>query len=134
MAWGRPALNEIDTIGSLGNPGWTGDSLFKYMKKTETFTPSDSVFAVVNNLTFITSAHGTSGPIHSSFSRFISDAQKLWLSALEALGVHKIEDALAGEDVRAWMAPSDINGNTVTRSYTAAAYFVPVSNQPNLVD
>ncbi|KAJ6496059.1 GMC oxidoreductase [Mycena sanguinolenta] len=133
MAWGRPALNEIDAIGSLGNPGWTGDDLFKYMRKAETFTPPDPAFAVANNLTSIPSAHGTSGPVHSSFSRFISDAQKPWLSALEALGVRKIEDALAGEDVGAWMAPSDINGNTVTRSYAAAAYFVPVSNRPNLM-
>ncbi|KAF7375393.1 GMC oxidoreductase [Mycena sanguinolenta] len=94
--------------------------------------PPDTAFAVANTLTFIPSAHGTSGPVHSSFSRFISDGQKPWLSALDALGVHKIEDALGGEDVGAWMAPSDINGITVTRSYAAAAYFVPVSNRPNL--
>jgi choline dehydrogenase-like flavoprotein len=40
---------------------------------------------------------------------------------------------LAGEDVGAWMAPAAIDGNTVTRSDAASAYFVPVSNRSNLV-
>ncbi|KAJ7872785.1 GMC oxidoreductase [Mycena olivaceomarginata] len=133
MAWGRPALNEIDAIGALGNPGWTGKNLFKYMRKAETFTHPDPAYAVENNLTFIPSAHGTSGPLHNSFSKFISDGQKPWLSALDSLGVHKIEDALAGEDVGAWMAPAAIDGNTVTRSYAASAYFAPVSDRSNLV-
>ncbi|KAJ6595081.1 GMC oxidoreductase [Mycena vulgaris] len=133
MAWGRPAMNEIDAIGALGNPGWTGQNLFKYMRKAETFTHPDLAYAEANNLTFIPSAHGSTGPVHNSFSKFISDGQKPWLSALETLGVHKIEDALAGEDVGAWMAPADIDGVTVTRSYAASAYYVPVSNRSNLV-
>ncbi|KAJ7787676.1 GMC oxidoreductase [Mycena olivaceomarginata] len=129
----RPALNEIDAIGALGNPGWMGEILFKYMRKAETFTHPDPAYAAENNLTFIPSAHGISGPLHNSFSKFISDGQKPWLSALDALGVHKIEDALAGEDVGAWMAPAAIDGNTVTRSYAASAYFAPVSDRSNLV-
>ncbi|KAJ7090131.1 GMC oxidoreductase [Mycena epipterygia] len=133
MAWGRPALNEIDAIGALGNPGWTGENLFKYMRKAETFTPPDPAYAAANNLTFIPAAHGTTGPVHSSFPKFISDAQKPWLSALQILGVQKIEDALSGEDVGAWMAPADINGVSETRSYAAVAYYVPVSNRSNLV-
>jgi choline dehydrogenase-like flavoprotein len=40
---------------------------------------------------------------------------------------------LAGEDVGAWMAPAAIDGNTVTRSYAASAYFAPVSDRSNLV-
>ncbi|KAJ7432159.1 GMC oxidoreductase [Mycena latifolia] len=133
MAWGRPAMNEIDAIGALGNPGWTGENLFKYMRKAETFTHPDPVYAAENNLTFISSAHGSTGPVHNSFPKFISDAQKPWLSALETLGVRKIKDALAGEDVGAWMAPAAIDGVSVTRSYAASAYYVPVSNRPNLV-
>ncbi|KAJ7688579.1 GMC oxidoreductase [Mycena rosella] len=133
MAWGRPALNEIDAIGALGNPGWTGENLFKYMRKAETFTHPDPAYAAANNLTFIDSAHGKTGPVHNSFSRFISDGQKPWLSALETLGVQKIEDALAGEDVGAWMAPATIDGISVTRSYAASAYYAPVSHRSNLI-
>ncbi|KAJ6522467.1 alcohol oxidase [Mycena capillaripes] len=132
MAWGRPALNEIDAIGALGNPGWNGQNLFKYMRKAETFTHPDPLYAVANNLTFIPAAHGNTGPVHTSFPKFISDGQKPWLSALHTLGVHKIEDALAGDDVGAWMAPAGINGVTTTRSYAAAAYYVPISNRSNL--
>lgn len=40
---------------------------------------------------------------------------------------------LAGEDVGAFMAPSTIDGVSVTRSYAAPAYYVPVSNRSNLV-
>jgi urease accessory protein UreF len=40
---------------------------------------------------------------------------------------------LAGEDVGAFMAPSAIDGVSVTRSYAASAYYVPVSNRSNLV-
>lgn len=40
---------------------------------------------------------------------------------------------LSGEDVGAWMAPADINGVSETRSYAAAAYYVPISNRSNLV-
>ncbi|KAJ7436903.1 GMC oxidoreductase [Mycena galericulata] len=133
MAFTRPAENEIDAIGALGNPGWTGENLFKYMRKAETFTHPDPVYAAVNNLTFIPAAHGTRGPLHNSFSKFISDAQKPWLSAFQSLGVQKIEDALAGEDVGAWMAPATIDGVSITRSYAASAYYVPVSDRANLV-
>ncbi|KAJ7720548.1 alcohol oxidase [Mycena metata] len=133
LAFTRPAENEIDAIGALGNPGWTGENLFKYMRKAETFTPPDPAYAAANNLTFISRAHGTTGPLHDSFSRFICDAQKPWLTALETLGVHKIEDSLAGEDIGAFMAPSTIDDVSVTRSYAAPAYYVPVSNRSNLV-
>ncbi|KAF8158651.1 GMC oxidoreductase [Mycena galopus ATCC 62051] len=133
LAFTRPAENEIDAIGVLGNPGWTGENLFKYMRKAETFTPPDPAFAAANNLTFILRAHGTTGPLHDSFSRFICDAQKPWLTALETLGVHHIKDPLAGEDVGGFMAPSTIDGVSVTRSYAATAYYVPVSNRSNLV-
>lgn len=64
------------------------------MFRLDSFTPPDPAFAAANNLTFIPSAHGTTGPVHDSFSRFICDAQKPWLTAFETLGVHKIEDAV----------------------------------------
>ncbi|KAF7362949.1 GMC oxidoreductase [Mycena venus] len=96
------------------------------------FTHPDPLYAATNNLTFIPSAHGNTGPVHNSFSKFISDGQKPWLSALQTLGIHKLEDALAGDDVGAWMAPAAINGVTITRSYAAAAYYVPISNRSNL--
>ncbi|KAJ7784188.1 GMC oxidoreductase [Mycena metata] len=133
MAFTRPAKNEIDAIGALGNPGWTGENLFKYMRKAEMFTRPDPVYAAANNLTFIPAAHGTTGPLHNSFSKVISDAQKPWLPGLESLGVKQIEDALAGENVGAWMAPATIDGVSSTRSYAASAYYVPVSNRSNLV-
>ncbi|KAJ7748191.1 hypothetical protein DFH07DRAFT_962268 [Mycena maculata] len=122
------------TIGALGNPGWTGKNLFKYMRKAETYVcPSAPVYAAADNLTFISAAHETTGPLHNSFSTFISDAQKPWLSALQSVGVQKIEDALAGEDVGAWMAPATIDGVSLTRSYAASAYYAPVSDRANLV-
>ncbi|KAJ7913769.1 GMC oxidoreductase [Mycena leptocephala] len=36
MAFTRSAENEIDAIGALGNPGWMGENLLKYMRKAET--------------------------------------------------------------------------------------------------
>ncbi|TDL20220.1 alcohol oxidase [Rickenella mellea] len=133
MAWGRPAKAEIDAMAALGNPGWTGDNLFKYMKKAETFTHPPPAYAAANNLTFISSAHGASGPVHNSFSSFISDGQKPWLTALGDLGVPKIQEALGGEDVGAWMAPAAIDAATQTRSYGASAYYVPIAGRKNLV-
>ncbi|CAK5267131.1 unnamed protein product [Mycena citricolor] len=132
MAWGRPGENEIDAIEALGNPGWNGTELFAYMRKAETFTAPDPGYAAVNNLTFIPSAHGLTGPVHNSFSRFISDAQKPWLSACQEMGLAHVQDALAGNDVGAWMAPAAIDGTTITRSYAASAYYVPASNRSNL--
>ncbi|KAJ7899742.1 hypothetical protein B0H13DRAFT_2336897 [Mycena leptocephala] len=111
------AGNEIDAIGALGNPGWMGENLLKYMRKTETFTPHPA-YAAANNLTFIPRAHGTTGPLHDSFSRFICYAQKPWLTALETLGVHKIEDLLAGER-RGLYGAFHVDGVSVTRSYAA---------------
>ncbi|KAJ7085972.1 GMC oxidoreductase [Mycena crocata] len=133
MAWGRPAMNEIDAIGAMGNPGWTGENLFKYMRKAETFTHPDPTYAAANNLTFIPTAHGDAGPVHNSFAKFISDAQTPWLSALQDLGVGHIEDALSGEDVGAWMAPAAIDGTLQKRSYAASALYVPIRNRSNLV-
>jgi hypothetical protein len=40
---------------------------------------------------------------------------------------------MAGEVVGSWIALSDIKGSTETRSYAAAAYYVPISNCSNLV-
>ncbi|KAJ7617144.1 GMC oxidoreductase, partial [Roridomyces roridus] len=133
MAFTRPALNEIDAIGSLSNSGWTGQNLFKYMRKAETFTPPNPTFAAQNNFTFIPSAHGTTGPLHNSFAEFISNAQLPWLPGLAALGVDQVKDALAGENVGSWMAPAAINALTETRSYSASAYYLPIANRTNLV-
>lgn len=58
------------------------------------FTAPAAAYAAANNLTFVPSAHGTTGPLHNSFSKFISDGQKPWLSALDALGVPKIQEAV----------------------------------------
>ncbi|KAJ7595084.1 GMC oxidoreductase [Mycena floridula] len=132
MAWGRPAAREIDAIASLGNPGWTSESLFRYMKKAETFFPPFPLFAEQNHLTFIPEAHGEKGPVHASFSKFISSGQKPWLAALNSAGVPTIEDALAGNDVGAWMAPSTIDASTQTRSYAGSIYRA-IMGRPNFV-
>ncbi|KAF9070236.1 glucose-methanol-choline oxidoreductase, partial [Rhodocollybia butyracea] len=133
MAWGRPALPEIDAMGNLGNPGWTGENLFKYMRKAENFTKPPQAFAIENNLTYITAAHGNSGPLFSSFSNFISAAQAPWLSVLNSLGVAHNQDALSGSDVGVWMAPATVNAQRQIRSDAASAYYIPVSGRANLV-
>ncbi|KAF5344363.1 hypothetical protein D9758_013252 [Tetrapyrgos nigripes] len=133
MVWNRPAMAELDAIGSLGNPGWNGTDWFKYMRKAEDFAHPDPSLAASENLTFIPGAHGNSGLVHTSFPLFISDAQKPWLPALMELGLHHVEDALAGHNVGIWMGPANINSKTQKRSSSAEAYYRPfAAHRPNL--
>ena len=66
------------------------------------------------------------------FHRFISKATKLWVPALEALGVKKNDNVFSGVNVGASCAPSDINPANSTRSYAAPAYLFPNAARSNL--
>ncbi|THU99575.1 alcohol oxidase [Dendrothele bispora CBS 962.96] len=133
MVWNRPAIAELDAIGGLGNPGWNAEDWFRYMRKSETFTHPEPEFAAANNLTFIPEAHGDSGPVHTSFPIFISDAQKPWEPALSELGLLRVKDPLAGHNVGIWMGQSNVNNKTQKRFSSSEAYYRPIANErPNL--
>jgi len=132
MAYGRPASGELDALAALGNPGWNWNSLFKYMKKAETFIPPYAPYAAENNLTYVLANHGSSGPVHTNLPTFISGAQLPWTDSLSRLGFPILKDASGGVDVGAWYSVANIDNRTQTRSYGANAYYQPVASRPNL--
>ncbi|KDN45610.1 GMC oxidoreductase [Tilletiaria anomala UBC 951] len=131
LVWDRPNKREIDAWEQLGSPGWNWDFVYKYIKKAETYTQPDPDKIEAMNFTPVASDYGTSGPIHVSFPFYVSEQVSKWIAALSSLGIQSNTRA-KGDNNGSALQPSDINPANSTRSYSAAAYFWPNSNRPNL--
>ncbi|PWN52124.1 alcohol oxidase [Violaceomyces palustris] len=132
LVWDRSSKAEIDAWEQLGNPGWNWNTLYKYMKKSETFHAPSAEDASKLNINPVASDYGSSGPIQVSFPRYISEQVQRWIPALVSLGIPKNEQPLAGSNVGASVQPSDINPYNSTRSYSAPAYLFPNAPRRNL--
>ncbi|KAF8324046.1 alcohol oxidase [Clavulina sp. PMI_390] len=119
-------------LAALGNTGWDWDSLFSYMKKAEDFTAPYAPYAAQNNLTYVAANHGTSGPIKTSLTSFVSPAQYPWEDAFIKNGFPVNKDADGGANTGVWYSFNNIDNSTKTRSYAANAYYQPVASRSNL--
>jgi hypothetical protein len=83
------------------------------------------------DITYVPSAHGTNGPVKSSYPPFIYPHIKNFIQALKNIGVPWSIDQAANA-VGVFMVPNSLDPVTVTRSYAASAYYKPVSTRSNL--
>lgn len=77
-------------------------------------------------------AHGTDGPLHTTHIREHGQSHEFWHATLNALGVKTSPESLSGSNVGAWNMVCTLDPKTQTRSYSANAYYLPVSDRPNL--
>lgn len=132
LVWDAASKAEYDAWEQLGNSGWNWDSMNKYMKKAETFTTPSAEQQQQLHINVNPSNYGHSGPIKASFPRYVSKQVQNWIPALQALGIPKNDEPLAGDNTGASVQPSNINVYNSTRSYSAPAYFFPNAARPNL--
>lgn len=71
MSFDRGTREDYDSWEAMGNPGWGWDGLDPYFKKAVTFHPPTREQQSEFGISYDPSAHGTSGPVHVKFAKFI---------------------------------------------------------------
>ncbi|KAG8940028.1 hypothetical protein FRC03_005823, partial [Tulasnella sp. 419] len=133
----RPSALEVDVWshmqnGQSGATAWTWDSMFKAMKKSETFTPPSSEVQAAGNIQFDISSHGTSGPLQHSYPGYIVPIVGEWTKTLPNVGIPASPDAQGGNGWGAFITPSSIDPSNYHRSYSRSAYIDNLPPRPNL--
>ncbi|KII83623.1 hypothetical protein PLICRDRAFT_47095 [Plicaturopsis crispa FD-325 SS-3] len=127
----RGHADEYDAFEKLGNPGWNWAELFKYFKKSETFTYTEEATTKLA-MEVDTSAHGSSGPLQKTTPRWITDAHGAFIEAFKALGVPYNPETSNGNNIGTWASYAALDPVEVTRSSAATAYYEPNRSKKNL--
>ncbi|KAJ4387450.1 hypothetical protein N0V93_008042 [Gnomoniopsis smithogilvyi] len=132
MVFDRGSISDFDRWAELGNPGWDFAGLLPYFKKQETFTPPTEEIASTFGVEYDAGAHGESGPIQVSYSKFFYADDQNIVDATKELGITIPVDQAAGSPIGGYFCPHNIDPETVTRSSAREAYLTPVQNRTNL--
>ncbi|KZW02210.1 putative glucose-methanol-choline oxidoreductase [Exidia glandulosa HHB12029] len=132
----RPGEIEInawkDMLGNMdGADNWSWDSFYAALKKSETFTPPSDAVAEEGGITWTSSSHGTSGPIHMSYPGYTFPQVGQWSQAMQTVGIANSHDTYGGQNWGAYVATSAINPTNWTRSYSRSGYLDPLPPRPN---
>ncbi|BGO89994.1 hypothetical protein NBRC10512_001979 [Rhodotorula toruloides] len=130
----RQSAIEQDSWGSLvGDPeGWGWDTMYPYLKKSETWTPPSDSYVSSAHMVLNQSLHGLDGPVHYSYPGIFYNSMFEWIPTLENMGLDS-RDPAGGENWGAFIATSAINPTNWTRSYAKNGYLDPVNYRQNLV-
>ncbi|BGP30484.1 hypothetical protein JCM10296v2_002239 [Rhodotorula toruloides] len=130
----RQSAIEQDSWGSLvGDPdGWGWDTMYPYLKKSETWTPPSDYYVSSAHMVLNESLHGLDGPVHYSYPGIFYNSTFEWIPTLENMGLDS-RDPAGGENWGAFIATSAINPTNWTRSYAKNGYLDPVNYRQNLV-
>ncbi|KAL4887224.1 hypothetical protein BJY04DRAFT_225367 [Aspergillus karnatakaensis] len=122
MAFDRGAPGDYDLWAKLiGDDGWSWEELLPYFKKSETFTPPSEELQQQFGIEYDMDAHGTTGPLQSSYPPFITTTQKSFLAALRQLGIPIQVDGTANAIGGFW-SPNSLDPVTRERSYARTTY------------
>ncbi|KAJ4421949.1 hypothetical protein N0V82_003446 [Gnomoniopsis sp. IMI 355080] len=132
MVFDRGSISDFDRWAELGNPGWDYAGLLPYFKKQETFTPPEEDIATTFGVEYDAAAHGESGPLQVSYSKFFYPDDQNIIDATKELGLTIPVDQAAGSPIGGYFCPHNIDPETVTRSSAREAYYNPVQNRTNL--
>ncbi|KAJ7668139.1 hypothetical protein B0H17DRAFT_950122 [Mycena rosella] len=135
--WCRPSTGEYDAWNTLQNNAtgaedWGWDSMQASIKKAETFTPMSDANAAAFQVTHDVNAHGTDGPIHSSYSSYQFAHLSTWIPTMVAMGLPHLTDPANGQNRGVSFVPSIINPANGSRSDSNFGYIAPYA-RPNLV-
>ncbi|KAH8815544.1 putative choline dehydrogenase [Xylogone sp. PMI_703] len=132
MTWNRGCKEDYDAWEALGNPGWGWNDLVPYFKKSERFYEPTPEHQTQHSSFFNSGDHGTSGPIHSVYSKIYGASHRYWHTTLHKLGVETNKKHFAGSNVGVWTSVTSVEPETRKRSYAASAYYQPVASRANL--
>ncbi|CCX33384.1 Similar to Glucose dehydrogenase [acceptor]; acc. no. P18172 [Pyronema omphalodes CBS 100304] len=130
MIFDRGAPADYNAWESLGNIGWNWSNLLSYFKKSETFTPPLTSQVTDFDMTYDSSSHGASGPIHASFPPLIYPQTKNFVQGMNSLGIPTSHDQ-ATSAIGVYYHASSIDPLTITRSFAKTAYHDPASKRSN---
>ncbi|KAL1741327.1 hypothetical protein HDZ31DRAFT_84891 [Schizophyllum fasciatum] len=134
LVWDVPAAADFDVLERLGNPGWNWPNVSAHIRNATTFTPPTAAQAQALGIPLPDAAdYGAEGPIHVSFSDFISPVVRLWVAAASALSLPVNAHPNGGDVLGASLTPLDVRLGNRTRDYTAPAYYYPNEARANLV-
>ena len=77
--------------------------------------------------------HGTEGPLKTSYSTTYGASHQHWHKTLHKLGIETNASHFSGSNVGVWTSIVGVTPEKRERSYSAVAYYRPVSHRPNLV-
>ncbi|KDR78171.1 hypothetical protein GALMADRAFT_155158 [Galerina marginata CBS 339.88] len=131
-AWIKPPAADVNALEKLGNPGWNWSEYEKYSKKSETFHPPKKDQTDLYPHTFDLSFRGSSGPVQVTIPDQIHTVDRLFQETMVNSGLKAINDPYGGDINGTWIASSNLDPRTWTRSSSASAYLVPNIDRPNL--
>lgn len=99
-----------------------------FFKKSETFHPPSSAVQEEQDIRYDPEAFGTSGPIHLMYPNEYSPAHRLWLKALNSLGVRNTPAHVAGSNVGTWTNICSIEPRSMTRCFATSYCALAGSN------
>ncbi|EJC97364.1 glucose oxidase [Fomitiporia mediterranea MF3/22] len=135
--WTRGMKEQYDAFAQLlgeedASLNWNFDSLFEYMKKSESFTPPDDAQRA-KGANSVNKFHGFVGPVHAAFPQamFGGPQQPAFVDAVRNLsGIKLCPDVNGGNINCVSYTPNSINPNDYDhRSSSATAYLSPVENE-----
>ncbi|KAF7558168.1 hypothetical protein G7Z17_g105 [Cylindrodendrum hubeiense] len=132
MVFDRGSKSDYDRWATLGNKGWSWDTLLPYFKKNEKFTPPSDAIVAEYNVTFDATAHGTSGNMHSTYSPFFWPTTKNIVAAIKELNIGISNDQANGNAIGGYFCPHNQDPVSVTRSSAREAYYNKVTTRKNL--
>ncbi len=104
-----------------------------FFKKSEHFHPPHTDHQAQHHSHFDPDFHGTDGPLQTAYSLEYGASHQHWHSTFHKLGVPTNRSHLSGSNVGVWTSLGSVDPRSRQRSYSATAYYRPVSGRKNLV-
>ncbi|KAL4914900.1 hypothetical protein BDW62DRAFT_219745 [Aspergillus aurantiobrunneus] len=134
MTYIRPEKAQLNAWETLGNGGWTWDTLWPYHLKGEQFLPPTRA-QVAAGASYIDAYHGCSGPVSVGYQyglqngSFATTVNETW----RAFGVPLNLDVNGGHLRGFFVWPQTLDREANVRDDAARAYYAPVMGRGNLV-
>ncbi|KAF5345932.1 hypothetical protein D9758_011426 [Tetrapyrgos nigripes] len=128
--WSVPPKYDIDAWERLGNPGWNWEMYEKYAEQCVTYRPVPSSNEALN--VWDSKKSFGSGPLKLSYPITISDLDWKMQEALINLGINRSAAPYHGDTTGVYAALNTLDPATVSRSYSATAFYQPITTRPNL--
>jgi choline dehydrogenase len=136
QVWNGPSKEQLDSIGHLGNDGWSFRDLLPYYIKAQNYNPPSEEVARLG-VTFNPHVHRQGGPVSLSHPpvTFSGPPQIAFVKGLKsALKVNAAEDLQSGDnDGVAFVAQTIYPDSDLQRVSSATSYYSPIEGKrPNL--
>ncbi|KAF5376948.1 hypothetical protein D9615_007272 [Tricholomella constricta] len=132
FVWIKPPAVDVDAFEKLGNPGWNWENFYHYSKKAETFHRPGKELTDLFPHIYDVDARGTSGPIQYTIPAHVHTVDAMLQKTFSNVGIKVLDDPYRGDINGTFIASSNIDPRTWTRSNAATGYLLPIQDRSNL--